>query len=191
MVTCVLHPVMTRSCSTNSQIRQSQRGSVHFRLKIQLLDRQRRLVLGGMLGAASLLAARPLRTFAASPDRTIVSADGIIRTTLKSYMNDAGEEFRLVLTTYPPGVGLPVHHHPSVAHNYILEGIAESQYAGEELFHFTSGQSYQDKASVKHMVFRNPAPAQISDRLYSEEGRVLSHYSVGGNEDMRGSAFLF
>ena len=119
-------------------------------------DLQRRLVLGGMLGAASLLAAKPLRAFAASPDRTIVSADGIVRTTLESYTNDAGEDFRLVLTTYPPGVGLPVHHHPSVAHNYILEGIAESQYAGEELFHFTSGQSYQDKASLKHMVFRNP-----------------------------------
>jgi quercetin dioxygenase-like cupin family protein len=119
-------------------------------------DLQRRLVLGGMLGAASLLAARPLRTFAAGADRTVVSPDGIIRTTLESYVNDAGEEFRLVLTTYPPGAGLPLHHHPSVAHNYILEGVAESQYAGEELFRFTSGQSYQDKASVQHMVFRNP-----------------------------------
>ena len=123
--------------------------------KIQA-DLQRRLVLGGMLGAASLLAARPLRAFAASADRTIISSDGIVRTTLESYINDAGEDFRLVLTTYPPGVGLPVHHHPSVAHNYILEGIAESQYAGEELFRFTSGQSYQDKASVQHMIFRNP-----------------------------------
>ena len=35
-------------------------------------DLQRRLVFGGMRGAASLIAARPLRTFAASPDRTIV-----------------------------------------------------------------------------------------------------------------------
>jgi quercetin dioxygenase-like cupin family protein len=123
--------------------------------KIQA-DLQRRLVLGGMLGAAGLLAAKPLRAFVASPAQTTVSAEGIIRTTLESYVNDAGEDFRLVLTTYPPGVGLPLHHHPSVAHNYILEGIAESQYAGEELFHFRSGQSYQDKASVKHLVFRNP-----------------------------------
>jgi quercetin dioxygenase-like cupin family protein len=109
-----------------------------------------------MLGATSLLAAKPLRALTVSPDRTTVSADGITRTTLESYLNDAGEDFRLVLTTYPPGVGLPVHHHPSAAHNYILEGIAESQYAGEELMHFTAGQSYQDKASVKHLVFRNP-----------------------------------
>ena len=119
-------------------------------------DLQRRLILGGMLGAANLLAARPLGALAATTDRTTVSPDGIIRTALESYVNDAGEDFRLVLTTYPPGVGLPVHHHPSVAHNYILESIAESQYAGEELFHFTSGQSYQDKASVKHLIFRNP-----------------------------------
>jgi quercetin dioxygenase-like cupin family protein len=118
-------------------------------------DLQRRLVLGGMLGAASLLAGRPLQALAASPDRTTVSADGIIRTTLESYVNDAGEDFRLVLTTYPPGVALPVHHHPSVAHNYILDGIAESQYADEELLHFTSGQSYQDKADVRHLIFRN------------------------------------
>jgi quercetin dioxygenase-like cupin family protein len=119
-------------------------------------DLQRRLILGGMLGAASLLAARPLQALAATPDKTTVSADGIVRTTLESYVNDAGEDFRLVLTAYPPGIGLPAHHHPSVAHNYIVEGIAESQYADEELLRFTSGQSYQDKASVKHLVFRNP-----------------------------------
>jgi quercetin dioxygenase-like cupin family protein len=119
-------------------------------------DLQRRLILGGMFGAAGLLAAMPLRALAASPDRTTVSADGIIRTTLESYINEAGEDFRLVLTTCPPGVAFPVHHHPSVAHNYILEGIAESQYAGEDLMHFAAGQSYQDKASIKHLVFRNP-----------------------------------
>jgi len=29
-------------------------------------------------------------------------------------------------------------------HNYVLEGVAESQYVGEPLFRFASGQSYQD-----------------------------------------------
>jgi quercetin dioxygenase-like cupin family protein len=119
-------------------------------------DLQRRLILGGMLGAASLLAVRPLQALATNSDRTTVSADGIIRTTLESYVNDAGEDFRLLVTTYPPDIGLPVHHHPSVAHNYILEGIAESRYAGEELLQFTYGQSYQDKANVRHLIFRNP-----------------------------------
>jgi quercetin dioxygenase-like cupin family protein len=118
-------------------------------------DIRRRLVLGGLLGAAAALA--NCRSLAATPasGRTVVSPDGIIRTTLESYVNDAGEDFRLVLTTYPPAVGLPPHHHPAVAHNYILEGVAESQYVGEELKRFTAGQSYQDKAVAPHTIFRN------------------------------------
>jgi hypothetical protein len=120
------------------------------------IDLQRRLILRGMLGASFLQAVRPLRALAASPDRTIVSAGGNIRTTLESYVNDAGEDFRLILTTHPPGVGRSFHRYPSAAHNHILEGIAESQYTGGELLHFTAGQSYQDKANIKHPVFRNP-----------------------------------
>jgi len=119
-------------------------------------DLRRRLVLGGMAGAASLLAARGTLAETAMPDRTTVSAEGIVRTTLESYVNDNGEELRLVLITVPPGVSAPVHHHPVVAHNYILEGIAETQYEGEELKRFTAGQSYQDKANVSHKIFRNP-----------------------------------
>lgn len=120
------------------------------------LDIRRRLFLAGMAGAACAFSATPLLAKTASPDRTTISPDGIIRETLESYVNEAGEDFRLVLTTYPPGVGLPVHHHPSVGHNYVLEGVAESQYIGEELHRFTSGQSYQDKADEQHTVFRNP-----------------------------------
>ena len=118
-------------------------------------DLRRRLVLGGMAGAASLFAARGSLAETAMPDRTITSSDGIVRTTLENYANNNGEEFRLVLITYPPGVGLPVHHHPSVAHNYVLEGVAESQYEGEELKRFVTGESYQDKANASHLVFRN------------------------------------
>ena len=118
-------------------------------------DLRRRLVLGGMAGVAGLLSMRRSLAGTAMPDRTIVSSDGIVRTTLESYTNASDEEFRLVLTTYPPGVGLPSHHHPSVAHNYVLEGVAESQYEGEELRRFVAGESYQDKAQVTHAVFRN------------------------------------
>jgi quercetin dioxygenase-like cupin family protein len=119
-------------------------------------DIRRRLVLAGMAGAACAFSSKPLLAKAASPDATIVSPDGIVRQTLESYVNEAGEDFRLVLVSYPPGVGLPAHHHPSVGHNYVLEGVAESQYAGEELKRLTSGQSYQDKADEQHTVFRNP-----------------------------------
>jgi quercetin dioxygenase-like cupin family protein len=119
-------------------------------------DLRRRLVLGGMAGAAaSAFAARGSLAETAMPDRTITSSEGIVRTTLENYVNDNGEEFRLVLITYPPGIGLPVHHHPSVAHNYVLEGVVESQYEGEELKRFVAGESYQDKANVSHTVFRN------------------------------------
>lgn len=120
------------------------------------LDIRRRLLLAGMAGAACAFSARPLLAQTASPERTAVSPDGIIRETLQSYVNDAGEDFRMLLVTYPAGVGLPVHHHPSVGHNYVLEGVAESQYAGEALHRFTSGQSYQDKADEQHTIFRNP-----------------------------------
>src|SRR5215469_1870913 len=119
-------------------------------------DITRRLFLCGMAGAAAVFLNRPLQAQIAEPKNTIVTPDGIIRTTLQNYESGNGDEFKLVLTTYPPGVGLPLHHHPTVAHNYVLEGVAESQYAGEELFRFTSGQSYRDKASVQHMIFRNP-----------------------------------
>ena len=119
-------------------------------------DIRRRLVLASMAGAAYAFSSKSLLAKAASPEATIISPDGVVRETLESYVNEAGEDFRLLRVTYPPGVGLPAHHHPSVGHNYVLEGVAESQYAGEELKRFTSGQSYQDKAGDQHTVFRNP-----------------------------------
>ncbi|QGM45231.1 cupin domain-containing protein [Methylocystis heyeri] len=119
-------------------------------------DIKKRLFLGAMAGAACIFSGAPLRAQIKAAVNTTVSQHGIIRTTLQNHINADGEEFRMVLTTYPPGVGLPVHHHPSVAHNYILEGVAESQYAGEELQRFTAGESYQDKADSRHIIFRNP-----------------------------------
>jgi quercetin dioxygenase-like cupin family protein len=118
-------------------------------------DLTRRLWLAGLGGA--VLALSPTRLLAQLVETrpTVVTPDGISRTTLESYDNGAGEEFKLVHTVYPPGVGLPVHHHPAVGHNYILEGVAESQYEGETLQRFTAGQSYQDNALSPHLIFRN------------------------------------
>jgi quercetin dioxygenase-like cupin family protein len=118
-------------------------------------DITRRLFLCGMAGAAAGFLSRPLQAQIAEPKETIVTPDGIIRTTLQNYQSSIGDEFKLVLTTYPPGVGLPLHHHPTVAHNYVLEGVAESQYEGEPLLRFIAGESYQDKAFTKHLIFRN------------------------------------
>lgn len=86
---------------------------------------------------------------------TSISADGVVRTTLQKHIDQYGNEFRLVLTTYPPNIGLPVHHHPTVAFNYILEGVAESQYEGGGVETFKAGDSFTDKANVKHLIFRN------------------------------------
>jgi quercetin dioxygenase-like cupin family protein len=119
-------------------------------------DITRRLFLAGMAGAMYAFSTKPLIAQITTSNNTSISSDGIIRTTLQSYENAEGEDFRLVLTTYPPGIGLPSHHHPSVAFNYILEGIAESQYSDEQLQKFTSGDSFQDKANIQHTIFRNP-----------------------------------
>lgn len=118
-------------------------------------DITRRLFLCGMAGAAAAFLTQPLHAQIAEPKKTVVTPDSIIRTTLQNYLSGTGDEFKLVLTTYPPGVGLPLHHHPTVAHNYVLEGVAESQYEGEPLLRFKTGESYQDKAFTKHLIFRN------------------------------------
>jgi quercetin dioxygenase-like cupin family protein len=118
-------------------------------------DLTRRLCLAGLGGATFALSPTRLLAQAGETQPAVVTPDGISRTTLESYDNGAGEEFKLVLSVYPPGIGLPAHHHPGVGHNYILEGVAESQYEGESLQRFTAGQSYQDKALSSHLVFRN------------------------------------
>jgi quercetin dioxygenase-like cupin family protein len=118
-------------------------------------DLTRRLCMAGLGGAAFALSPTRLLAQLGETRPTIVTSVGISRTTLESYDNGAGEEFKLVLAVYPPGVGLPVHHHPGAGHNYVLEGIAESQYEAEALQRFTAGQSYQDKALSPHLIFRN------------------------------------
>lgn len=118
-------------------------------------DLTRRLCLAGLGGAAFALSPTSLHGQLGETRPTVVTPDGISRTALESYDNGAGQEFKLVLAVYPPGVGLPVHHHPGVGHNYILGGVAESQYDGEALQRFTAGQSYQDKVLSPHLIFRN------------------------------------
>jgi quercetin dioxygenase-like cupin family protein len=128
------------------------------------LDLTRRLFLGGLAGSLSIFSKSSLAEQLSKEKPTTVSSEGIVRTVIENYANDlTGEEFKLVMTSYPPGVGLPSHHHPSVAHNYVLEGVAESRYAREELKFFKAGESYQDMAGVQHEIFRNPdrdAPLQ-------------------------------
>ena len=67
------------------------------------------------------------------------------------------EELRLMLVEFPPGYISPAHTHPVVGLNYIIEGTAESQYEGEDILTLNAGDSYQDPANKKHLIFRNPS----------------------------------
>jgi quercetin dioxygenase-like cupin family protein len=70
-------------------------------------------------------------------------------------IDGSDEELRLMLVEFPPGYASPAHLHPVVGLNYIVEGAAESQYEGEPLKTLHAGDSYQDLANRKHLVFRN------------------------------------
>jgi quercetin dioxygenase-like cupin family protein len=67
------------------------------------------------------------------------------------------EELRLMLIEYPPSASAPVHRHPVIGLCYVIEGTAESQYEGEPVKTFRAGDSYQDSATKKHLIFRNPS----------------------------------
>lgn len=120
-------------------------------------DLTRRLFIGGLAASAPIFATASLAGQLAAEKPTATSPSGITRTTLESYVNEqTGEEFRLVLASCPPGVGVPPHHHSAVGHNYVLEGIVETQYAGEELKILHAGESFQDHAGIQHTIYRNP-----------------------------------
>jgi quercetin dioxygenase-like cupin family protein len=61
----------------------------------------------------------------------------------------------MFLISLPPGAAAPVHRHPGVGIGYVLEGIYESQYEGEELKRFTAGDSIYDLAQTPHLIARN------------------------------------
>jgi len=65
------------------------------------------------------------------------------------------DELRLMLIEYPPNVSSVPHIHPVGGLCYVVEGVAESQYEGEDLKIFRAGDSYQDIAEKKHLLFKN------------------------------------
>jgi quercetin dioxygenase-like cupin family protein len=65
------------------------------------------------------------------------------------------EELRLMLVEFPPEFSNVAHTHPVIGLCYVIEGIAESQYEGEALKRLHAGDSYQDSATKKHLLFRN------------------------------------
>lgn len=70
------------------------------------------------------------------------------------------DELEMILIEYAPGAAAAPHLHPVVGLNYIIQGTAESQYEGEALKTFRAGDSYQDPANMKHLIFRNASKTE-------------------------------
>jgi len=73
----------------------------------------------------------------------------------RSDIPDSDEEIRLMLVEFPPAFSNVAHTHPVVGLCYVIEGTAESQYESEDVKTFHVGDSYQDSATKKHLMFRN------------------------------------
>ena len=61
----------------------------------------------------------------------------------------------MYLLSFPPGAAAPAHRHPGIGVGYVLEGVYESQYEGEELKRLTAGDSIYDLAYAQHLIARN------------------------------------
>ena len=68
---------------------------------------------------------------------------------------DSVHEVVMFLLSLPPGGAAPAHKHPGIGVGYVLEGIYESQYEGEELKTFTVGDAIYDLAQTPHLIARN------------------------------------
>lgn len=67
----------------------------------------------------------------------------------------SNEELRMMLVEFPPEYSNVVHSHPVGGLCYVITGTAESKYEGEDVKVFHAGDSYQDQANKKHLLFRN------------------------------------
>ena len=97
---------------------------------------------------------------------TIASAgppdQGITRTVIGEHpIEGTTKVLELILAEFPPGAQSPAHTHPAVGINYILSGHADSQYEGEPVKRYTAGDTYQDPAGKKHLLFKNPSNTTV------------------------------
>jgi quercetin dioxygenase-like cupin family protein len=67
-------------------------------------------------------------------------------------------ELVVVEVTYPPGGSAPLHRHPVGGVIYIVEGVAESAYGGDNPRQYRAGETLQDQADIPHTLFRNCDP---------------------------------
>jgi quercetin dioxygenase-like cupin family protein len=67
-------------------------------------------------------------------------------------------ELVVVEVTYPPGGSAPLHRHPVGGVVYIIEGVAESAYGGDDPQQYRAGDTLQDRSDIPHTLFRNCDP---------------------------------
>jgi len=112
-------------------------------------------VLGALAGCSRALGVNEAVT--AEPAAAAKVARKVLERTPIAGTDD---ELRLMLIEYPPGVAGTPHRHPVTGLCYVVEGTAESQYEGEPLKTFRTGDSYQDPATKPHLIFRNASATQ-------------------------------
>ena len=88
----------------------------------------------------------------APPPTSTASRTEIMR---KAIPGAGNLEAVMYLLSLPPGAAAPAHRHPGIGVGYVLEGVYESQYEGEELKRFTAGDSIYDLAYAPHLIARN------------------------------------
>jgi quercetin dioxygenase-like cupin family protein len=115
------------------------------------------LVITFLSGCASIAgnSSSPVTLNASSSDAKFVVTNVSRKVIERTDVAGSNEELRLMLVEFPPKFSNVAHTHPVVGLCYIIEGIAESQYEGEELKTLHAGDSYQDSATKKHLLFRN------------------------------------
>jgi quercetin dioxygenase-like cupin family protein len=73
----------------------------------------------------------------------------------RAEIKGSDEELRMMLVEFPPAFSNAIHTHPADGLCYVIEGEAESQYEGDTVKVFRTGDSFQDMANRKHLLFRN------------------------------------
>lgn len=75
-------------------------------------------------------------------------------------ISGSNEELRMMLVEFPPEYSNVAHSHPVGGLCYVITGTAESQYEGEDVKVFHAGDSYQDQANKKHLLFKNSSTTE-------------------------------
>jgi quercetin dioxygenase-like cupin family protein len=97
-------------------------------------------------------------------------SDGITRKVVEKHpIAGTTKVLELLLVEFPPGAQSPAHTHPAVGLNYVLSGEVASQYENEPVKHYKAGDTYQDAAGKKHLLFKNTSRTESLKLLIAVE----------------------